>query len=117
MRWPRLALLIPVLALSACHAESLLLSDSGVPPCAAPAPLEGRKDPRAPGYIVVYRSGTPVRTTTFRLAAQYGFRPRYIYEHALLGFAAELSGLAVAALRCEPVVQRISHDALVTIGE
>ena len=84
--------------------------------CAQPAALHGTPDPRAPGqYLVVYEDGTPVPATTARLAQKYGFEPRFVWEHALLGFAATLTDQAVAGIRCEPEVKYLEHEAVLTI--
>ena len=84
-------------------------------PCADPAPLEGQFDPRAPAYIVVFESGVSARQETDRLAAEYGFTPRFIWEVALQGFSAELTSEVVAAIRCEGSVQYMAHDGVVSI--
>lgn len=109
-----------------CTAEVTLLSLHGCawgngvmdpsPGCSSPAPLSGTAHPEAPGYIETFRDGNPARPTTERLAARYGFTPRYIYEHALLGFSAELSAQALAGVRCEEVGQSVEHDGTVRGG-
>jgi subtilisin family serine protease len=42
------------------------------------------------------------------LAAQYGVRPRYVYEHLLNGFAGELPDDVVSRLAADPRVLRVS---------
>jgi hypothetical protein len=84
-----------------------------VPACAAPRPLLGTYDPRAPGYIVVYVTGTNVSLLTRQFAAKYGFEPKFVWEVALLGFASGLSPEAVAGLRCESAVDYIEYDGVV----
>jgi len=89
-----------------------------VPPsCIRPAPLVGRFDPRAPGYIVDLSNGVDVAVETARLGEKYGFTARWVYTAVLGGFSAELTPQAVAGLRCERTVQSISFDQQVSIDE
>jgi hypothetical protein len=104
-----LALLVAVAVASGCGAHASGDRSAEIaPPCTNPAPLNGRYDPEAPGYIVVYKAGTDERAETDRLARQYGFVPRHVYDSTFLeGFAADLTSETVAALRCEPVLDYI----------
>jgi hypothetical protein len=81
--------------------------------CAQPAPLLGRYDPAAPGFIVQYRDGVDAVGETSRLASKYGFTSSYVYTAALHGFAALLTADVVATLRCEGSVASVEHDSLV----
>jgi hypothetical protein len=99
-----------LLSVSACATGLSPIS----PPCPDPAPLLGEPT-EAPGYIVVYRDGTDASAVTAELAAKYEFTPRHVYEHALQGFTAELSGTVVAALRCEAVVKHVEYDRTFTV--
>lgn len=81
--------------------------------CAQPAPLLGRSDPAAPGFIIQYRDGVDAVAETGRLAGKYGFTPSYVYTAALHGFAAVLTAEVLAALRCEATVANVEHNALV----
>lgn len=85
------------------------------PPCAEPAPLLGNADPRAPGYIVVFADSVDARQETDRLAAAYGFQATHVYEFALRGFSARLTPEAVASVRCEPTVDSVEHDGVMSI--
>jgi len=83
------------------------------PACADPAPLQGRWNQRLPtGYIVLFHDGVDVAEETARLAASYGFTPKYVYT-IIPAFAAELTCGALAGIRCEPTVERVSYDELV----
>lgn len=110
------------LTLAACSGDatgpSAQIDRGDVPAqCSAPAPLNGTPDPRVAGrYVVVYKDGTDSPGTTARLARKYGFEPRYVYQHALLGFASSLTDTQVAGVRCEDEVKYVSHDGVVTIG-
>lgn len=87
------------------------------PVCSDPAPLKGVPDSGIEDqYIVVFVEGTAARVTAERYADSYNFTPRYVYEHALLGFAATLSKEVVAAIRCEPEVDYVEHDQKVSLG-
>lgn len=78
-----------------------------------PAPLHGRADPAAPGYIVVFHDGTRPDAVTDELAAAHGFTPKHVFRNALLGFAAELSDDALAAVRRHPAVKYVEHEGVV----
>jgi Peptidase inhibitor I9 len=69
----------------------------------------------ARGWIVVFRAGTDPDAVTDALAAEHGFRPRHVFRHALLGFAAELPDDAVAAIRRHPAVDYVEQDGPVRI--
>lgn len=85
--------------------------------CSQPAPLNGTPHPHTAGtYIVVFQDGTSVPPATARLAEKYGFQPRHVYEHALLGFSAALTDQAVAGIRCEPEVKHVSHNGVLRIA-
>lgn len=81
-----------------------------------PAPLHGRADAAAGGYIVVFRDGTDPDAVTDALAAAHGFVPAHVFRHALPGFAAELSADALDAVRRHPAVKYVEHDAPVRLG-
>jgi hypothetical protein len=78
-----------------------------------PAPLHGRADPAAPGYIVVFVDGTDPDEVTDELAAAHGFTPKHVFRNALLGFAAELSDDALATVRRHPAVKYVEHEGVV----
>jgi hypothetical protein len=77
-----------------------------------PAPLHGRADAAAPGYIVVFIDGTDPDAVVDELAAAHGFTPKHVFRHALLGFAAELSDDALAAVRRHPAVKYVEHEGV-----
>ena len=123
---PVAVLLTAALTLAACH-------DTPVEPSEGPersaAPGEAlfaagavRGAPaaaRIPGhYIVVFRgSVTDVPGLARRLAAAHGASPRFIYEHALKGFAVELPETAAAALERNPNVAYVEEDQVVHVVE
>lgn len=99
---PRLALAL--LAFGACTSELEPRMD-----CEEPAPLVGEKD-AGQRYVVLFREGTAAGEATARLASKLGFTPRHVYDHALLGFAAELTDAALACVRCDPEVKEVRVD-------
>jgi hypothetical protein len=86
-------------------------------PCEHPAPLVGKADPAAPGYIVTFHDDVDAQRETDRLAALHGFTPRHVYRHAVRGFSAELPPEVVERLRCEPAVKAVRHDSSVEADE
>lgn len=80
--------------------------------CANPAPLDGSYDPAAPGYIVMFRAGTDAAAETARLAQKYGFTTGPALE-ILPGFSAELTPAALAGVRCESTVLRVTYNSAV----
>jgi hypothetical protein len=103
--------------LAACGTAEFVEPPDGQvrPPCANPSPLLGQFDPRAPGFIVVYRAGVDGQQETDRLARRYGFQPRFVYMHALQGFSAMLEPSVVAGVRCEASVAYVDYDGRVSI--
>ncbi|MFN2566022.1 MAG: S8 family peptidase [Gemmatimonadaceae bacterium] len=97
-------------------------------PSAAPSAAKERAEPQPlfaaggggaaeviPGqYVVVFR--TEVRDVpglARQLAAAHGASPRFVYEHALKGFAARISDAAAAALARNPNVAYVEQDQVV----
>ena len=82
-------------------------------PCADPAPLLGSPDARLPDrYIVVFDEGTNATAVTARLERDHGFTAKYIYTSALQGFAGDMPRETMQAVRCEPEVRFVEHDAV-----
>jgi hypothetical protein len=79
------------------------------------APLHGRPDAAAPGYIVVFHDGTVPDPVVDELAAAHGFTPKHIFRNALPGFAADLSDDALAAIRRHPAVKYVEHEGVARI--
>jgi hypothetical protein len=74
--------------------------------------VQGQFDPRAPAFIIEYKTGTDPVATTAMLSAKYSFSAKQLYT-APPGFAAELSTAALKGLQCEPSVKLIEHDGVV----
>jgi hypothetical protein len=110
-----LRLAAPALLLSVAACENDLLPPEETA-CESPAPLEGAPDPRAPGFVVVFRDGTPVEAAVARLTGHYAFRTKHVYTSALLGFAADLTPVQLAGVRCEPEVKYVAYDGVAHIG-
>ena len=81
------------------------------PPCEQPAPLDGKWDPKTPGYIIMFTKDVDdARVLALALAAKYGFTPESIFG-AIRGFSVqELSPQALRGLRCEPKIHAISFN-------
>jgi hypothetical protein len=88
------------------------------PSCNQPAPLDGRHDPRAPGYIVqLVDDVADVHSFVHQIAEKYSFTPSAVYETAIKGFAVKtMKPEALASLRCEPKVRGISFNEQTTIA-
>lgn len=82
--------------------------------CISPAPLAGRFDARAPGYVVRFRAGVDPQTESARLADNYMFTPSHVFL-VIPGFAAEFDDDVREQLRCEPSIRDISFNAVVGI--
>jgi len=65
----------------------------------------------AGGYLVMFRDGTNAVAATQQLESKYGFKAKAVWQHAVLGFAADLSLQTVAQLRCEPEVSSVWKDS------
>ncbi|MEX2467699.1 MAG: S8 family peptidase, partial [Gemmatimonadota bacterium] len=83
----------------------------------APTPVGPDLDPQMSSgsaqdrYIVVFQQGTPgVPALARQLAAAHGSAPTFVYETALLGFAAPLPAAAAAALAQHPAVSYVEPD-------
>jgi len=103
--------------LGSCGGDTTALynpKSSGTIYCNNPVPLNGQYDPATPGYIFVFNNGTNVQTKVSRLDSIYDMQVKSIYESALLGFSADMSGDTREQLRCEASVQYIEYDALAT---
>lgn len=102
----RLPLLAAVALLGAC-------SDSKPPPTGpTPAALEqALVSGGVNRFIVVLQSGNPRE-----IATSHGVSPRFVYSHALHGFAGELNEAQVVALSRNPNVQSITPDGVVTVN-
>lgn len=65
-------------------------------------------------YIVVFEDSViDAPGLTYALARAHGLAPRFVYEYALKGFAAQLPEQAVEALRRNPRVAYIEPDSVV----
>lgn len=105
-----------LLSLAACRDSSTPTQPDLNPPRASLLPATGPVV--ANRYVVVLRPGAASATNvaTQMVSANSG-KLFFIYEHALRGFAAELSPQAVEALRRDPAVDYIEPDQIVTAFE
>lgn len=82
--------------------------------CESPAPLSGKLDPDAPGYIVVFNENIDTTTEVNRLINIYEIQVGYIYGTVLNGFFAEMTDDTREKLRCESSVDYIEYNGLVS---
>jgi aqualysin 1 len=112
MSIPRLFLLGSVLLLTAA------CQDAPLNPPAEPAlALQGGPGRVPDQYIVVFRDHVgDVPGLANRLAAAHGSTPRFVYQHAIKGFAARMSARAAEALSRNPNVAFVEQDQVVQGG-
>ncbi|HEY0022452.1 MAG TPA: S8 family serine peptidase [Longimicrobium sp.] len=97
----RSLLLLAVAALGACDG-----ADTPLAPDVQPSTLlAGATDGSIPGHYVVQLSWGANASV---LAAEYGLKPRYVYEHLLNGFAGAIPDAKAKALSLDPRVLKIS---------
>ncbi|HET7461127.1 MAG TPA: S8 family peptidase [Longimicrobium sp.] len=102
----RTLLLLPLLAvIAACSQDAT----SPATQRARTAPLLSRSADGTGGYIVVLNRGADARG----VAAVAGVQPKYVYGHALSGFAATLNEGQLNALQHNPNVAFIEADGVV----
>ena len=77
--------------------------------------VQGTFDPRAPGFIVTFKTGVDPITTTKDLESKYRFKATYVYT-ALAGFAAQLSSAAVVGVSCEQSVASMSYVSVARLA-
>lgn len=101
-----------ILSVAACTEKQVTSPDAltaGAPLLTA-APANGRAIPGQ--FIAVLNDGADPRA----VAAAANASPRYVYEHALVGFAAALNTGQLTALRNNPNVAYIEEDQLITLN-
>jgi subtilisin family serine protease len=109
MRQSRSWLVLGSLILAAC-VDDAVQPNFEAPTDITPA-FSGSPGTAIPGsYIVVLSDDANPRA----VAALVGAEPRYVYEHALTGFAAELNGGQLTALRNMPGVEFVEQDQVFT---
>src|SRR3954463_2710266 len=128
---PEWLLAFSLLTAAACR-DQTMPSDADVPPehpethapyHSPPEHAETQAPSHAPQvirdrYIVTFTPGvTQVENEARRQVAAHGGRLHFNDQHALHGYAAPLSPQAVAALRANPLVQRVEADQEVWASE
>lgn len=91
-------------------------SEAVKPSCENPAPLEGKYDSAAPGYIVMFKKVPDPTAETVRLASLYGFKIDTFLQ-TIYAFSAKLSPGVVAKLRCDPSIKMIERNLSVHVAE
>jgi subtilisin len=89
---------------------SLALGTSLAPVSAAPAPTTS--------YIVVLEGDAADPASIVRaLGLTYGFHPKFVYKHALNGFAADLTPSALVGVQADPRVLDVAEDGTLTLAQ
>jgi inhibitor of cysteine peptidase len=93
--------------------------EGAAPPAkrAKPVPINGRADPRAPGYIVLLENDVDAKAEVARLEKLYGFTHTHLYSmQGFKGFAAVMPEASIEGLRWEPTVKSIEHDGMAGVN-
>jgi subtilisin family serine protease len=109
-------LFLTVLLLMGCQGDAPSVAPQSPDVLSVPAEqLAPGKDTVIPGeYLIVFRPGTRnVPNLADQMAAAHGGTIRYVYEHAIQGFAAQLPEPAVAAIENNPQVAYVEPDQIV----
>jgi hypothetical protein len=72
---------------------------------------------RSKPYIVVLKDSVDPTAVAFKQGHAYGFVAKYVYSHALHGYAATLSTSALQAIQVNPDVLYVAEDRTFTIPE
>ena len=84
---------------------------------AVPVTIEGKADPRAPGYIVLFDEKVDAPVELARREKLYNFKSTHVYNMGTFkGFAAVIPAEAVEKLRWEPSIKSIEHDGVASIN-
>jgi inhibitor of cysteine peptidase len=85
---------------------------------AKPVPINGKADPRAPGYIVLFENNVDAKAEVARLEKLYGFKHQYIWDSmpGFKGFSAVITNEAIEKISWEPSVRSIDHDGVVSVN-
>jgi subtilisin family serine protease len=114
VRPSRLMLLLGWLVVSACRDDSVTPTAT---PTNTPNLSKMRPGDSIPGrYIVILKDAASSPTAMAARATGLNGRVNFVYEDALRGFAADLDGSAVDALRRDPSVAAIYPDRVVSIN-
>src|SRR5262245_51990355 len=111
LRTSALAVALPMLLVAACRdvTDPVALK----PMSAAASRADGQAIPNQ--FIVVLRpSVVDVAGAAVSLAAAHGGRLLFVYEHALRGFAVEMSPTHVERLRADVRVEQVESNQVVT---
>jgi hypothetical protein len=109
--FPKILLILPLL--SACTGVRTI--ESQTPTCSDPARLEGHADVRAPGAFISFKPGVEPRAAAARMALKYHFNKAIQYSWGAI-FSSDLELKLIPLIRCEPDVEYLEFNQVVTIG-
>ena len=115
-RLAAVGLALGVLALAACQGEAPYTAPESpdLAQISADRVIPGEAQIIPGEYLVVFRTGTrDVPGLANRLAAAQGGEIRFVYQHAIQGFAARLPEQALEALQKNPAIDYIEPDQVV----
>ena len=101
----RASLGLCALLIAACASGPVVVE----PVCKSPAPLYGKYDRTAPGYLIALDAAT-TESAIERLRATYGLQQPWNSMTRLV-FAEHLTPTTIASLRCEPEVRSVNYNA------
>lgn len=102
-----------LIILSACDQKPAAQGGSY---CGNPAPLKGQFDPKAPGYIIVFKDDVNVAAEVERLKRNFEIQVGHIFDSALNGFSATMTDDTREKLRCETSINYIQYDSSITLS-
>jgi hypothetical protein len=109
--FPKILLILPLL--SAC--AGVRTAESQSPTCSDPARLEGHADVRAPGVFIAFKPGVEPVAAARRMIQKYHFNAASQYSWGTV-FTSDLDLKWIPSIRCEPDVEYLEFNQVVTIG-
>ena len=109
--FPKFLVILPLLG--ACVGVRTVKSET--PACPDPARLESHPDVRAPGAFISFKPGVEPKAAAAKLALKYHFINMIQYSWGAI-FNSDLDLELIPLIRCEPDVEYVEFNQVVTIG-
>jgi hypothetical protein len=106
-------LCITIAILSACDDSS----DEGNGYCVSPVELSGRFEPSAPGYIVFFNDSVSATDEVNLFIQTYEDLEVGSIFGSLNGFFANMGAITMENIRCEPSVDSIEYNGVISIND